>query len=319
MRYNAITSLPDHAFSTLVDLKKLSLARNQISFISPGAFHGLRSLIFLDLNENQMSNISAFVFEDLHSLIELYIGYNSLSAIDDCALNGLLSLRDLVLCDNRIEFIQTSSFEAVRTSIKTLDLANNNLNAIEVTSFAGFDRLSHLYLTGSQLKCTCQVTTILRSLNIRVLADCCFSLAEAESLPSEVFTNFPQVPFDIYERRLWSTCDEGCDNSAYVTTSLCDECIESPHFPHMCVKLDMEKNDGVIGKNTSACTPTPCLFLQYCNAKKSEKSVVLRKKSHSTTLSLVFGKLIISVPLIIYLLLAAFGRACSVQFRNRNS
>ena len=62
---NEISTLPDGVFSSLNQLRKLTLRRNEISFVGTESLMGLSGLHYLDLTSNWIASVHPDAFKDL--------------------------------------------------------------------------------------------------------------------------------------------------------------------------------------------------------------------------------------------------------------
>ncbi len=138
-------------------IESISLSSNQLSSFN---LSNLPSLKYVSVNENQLSNIglnSTPALEELffHSnsipqinfsdfqFLRRIVGYNNELSAVDVASNAYLN--ELFLSDNNIVSVNFSSLNAVLTNV---NLANNQINTIDVTNLVA---LSDLSLRNNQL------------------------------------------------------------------------------------------------------------------------------------------------------------------------
>lgn len=114
-------------------LRKLSLARNHIRYLSQEAFAELTSLVELDLSYNFISDLTMEPFANLTSLEVLKLTNNSIINLNG-AVNNLQTLKHLYLRGNQIENIDTESLKIIK-HLETFDVSLNNLEKIKPMLF----------------------------------------------------------------------------------------------------------------------------------------------------------------------------------------
>lgn len=62
---NEISTLPDGVFATLGQLRRLTMRRNEISFVGSASLVGLSGLHYLDLTSNWIASVHPDAFGDL--------------------------------------------------------------------------------------------------------------------------------------------------------------------------------------------------------------------------------------------------------------
>jgi slit protein 2 len=88
-----LTQFPDIP----LDTTELYLDNNQISELLPEKLNKLVNLVKLDLSQNNLTFIDSNTFSELKKLSTLILSYNQLKCLGDQAFNGLTSLRILSL------------------------------------------------------------------------------------------------------------------------------------------------------------------------------------------------------------------------------
>lgn len=124
MEANKLKKLPNFAFKGAPNLQKLVLRDNDIEEISESAFWGLTKLKTLGLKSNKISVITNELFKDLRSMTELNLSHNHIRVVEDWFTN-CISLDKIILRNNRIEAISKSTFDAVISNLKSLDVRDN--------------------------------------------------------------------------------------------------------------------------------------------------------------------------------------------------
>lgn len=132
------------AFSLLIKLDCLDLGNNQLTSI-PLSIKKCVKLTQLTLTGNFLQtkeNIK--IIENLNELNILELDINNFEEIPDICLLQKEKLFSLVMRGNKISFIPENLNKL--KGIQTLNLADNEIIAIENSAFSGLSKLKHLYL-----------------------------------------------------------------------------------------------------------------------------------------------------------------------------
>ena len=124
---NSFDNLPSAVFKDLFSLKSLCISENHIQTIEPNAFIGLNALETLDLKRNEIFSLSGDILRHMKRLINLHLGFNTLSYFEMDLFISTPNLTTLTLPYNRFVGFNSSTFEPLRSSLKWLDIAGNNL------------------------------------------------------------------------------------------------------------------------------------------------------------------------------------------------
>uniref|UniRef100_A0A1Y1LF69 TIR domain-containing protein n=1 Tax=Photinus pyralis TaxID=7054 RepID=A0A1Y1LF69_PHOPY len=173
---NHLTSawINSETFSGLIRLVLLNLSYNRISKLEPAFFRDLYTLQILNLEHNLLQSIPADTFAPMSNLHTLIISYNKITYLDAYSLNGLYVLSLLGMDNNLLEGIHPEAFRncsslqdlnlngnvlsAVPLALKnmrllrTVDLGENSISALEEPGFRGMNNLYGLRLIGNQLQ-----------------------------------------------------------------------------------------------------------------------------------------------------------------------
>ncbi len=170
---NYITNIADGALRPFTDLTQLWLQNNKLEVIRKDMFIGLQNLEILSLAANGVSQIGRDTFiyfkklkilslsrnkikelpqalEELTKLQSLYISMNKIDAKDFKMNISLFALTLFNISYNQIHSLQNDAFSKC-PNIRTLDMANNNIEFIDIFSFRGLDKLRNLNLRWNQL------------------------------------------------------------------------------------------------------------------------------------------------------------------------
>ncbi|CAL8369140.1 unnamed protein product [Lota lota] len=123
---NWISWIPSDFLLLYSDLVYLDLRNNSLSQLEPGTLSTPFSrLVFLDLGSNNLTEIPSGSFGESRSLIKLRLGDNPyLSAVGRHAFQGLTSLRELGLERNGLSDLDVVILEPL-SSLRTLRLEGN--------------------------------------------------------------------------------------------------------------------------------------------------------------------------------------------------
>ena len=108
---NRISAINPDALINLKTLETLSIANNELSFISGNNFYFQYNLKYLNLSRNKIAGIEANAFQNLNALVSLDLSYNSLVSLEKGAFFGLANLHDLFLVSQSDFELKSQSFE----------------------------------------------------------------------------------------------------------------------------------------------------------------------------------------------------------------
>ena len=124
---NLFDTLPPAVFKNLFSLRNLNLRNNQIRSIASDAIVGLTSLEILELQENELINLPSSFLISLTSLIELKLDFNILSYLDEDVFVSATMLTTLTMSNNHLVGFNRSTFDPLRSSLKSIDISGNSL------------------------------------------------------------------------------------------------------------------------------------------------------------------------------------------------
>lgn len=143
--HNQVSTLLQHNFVLLGNLRELDLSYNMISSFFGNSFDGLDSLETLDLAGNKLEYIPQF--GNMYSIETLNFSKNLVKEIG--LLENMLSLTTLDLSHNQISNMKTDTFFNTSNLI-TIKLQHNRMNSFK--GFTGsFDRLKTLDLSNNHI------------------------------------------------------------------------------------------------------------------------------------------------------------------------
>lgn len=151
LKSNEITQLQSGSFSSMRELKRLSLTGNLLKEIKKGTFVDLPRLEDLFLDDNNISAIEGRSFDQLSSLRELDLSRNFLLEIEEETFSGLSNLDILDLYRNQIQELKEGVFRHL-IRLRQLNLNNNVISRIHPHALDGLSNLNSLLLNYNQLK-----------------------------------------------------------------------------------------------------------------------------------------------------------------------
>uniref|UniRef100_T1IWA7 LRRCT domain-containing protein n=1 Tax=Strigamia maritima TaxID=126957 RepID=T1IWA7_STRMM len=157
LNQNDIEHVQPSIFSTLPNLKVLSLSRNRLRcFENCTGDLPLPRLQHLDLTGNQIGHISTFTFVQMASLTSLHLEDNPIQVIFPNAFHATPNLQTLTLGYKKQPLhVMPFSFAGL-ARLTALTLPNIDNNVLEYGMFAGLTSLTHLNIIQGRLQ---QVTT----------------------------------------------------------------------------------------------------------------------------------------------------------------
>uniref|UniRef100_A0A4W5R2N9 Leucine rich repeat neuronal 1 n=1 Tax=Hucho hucho TaxID=62062 RepID=A0A4W5R2N9_9TELE len=153
-----LTDVPGNALVGLDNLESLSFYDNKLVRVPQLALQKVQNLKFLDLNKNPVHKIQEGDFRNMLHLKEL--GINNMAelvSIDRYALDNLPELTKLEGTNNpKLSFVHRTAFRDV-SSLESLMLNNNALNAIYQRTVEALPNLREISLHSNPLRCDCVI------------------------------------------------------------------------------------------------------------------------------------------------------------------
>ncbi|GIY78727.1 g-protein coupled receptor GRL101 [Caerostris darwini] len=145
LQYNYLTTLPPKRFRHLINLYKLDLSHNRLTFIAASAFAGLTNVRLLILENNPtITEIEPEAFSGLSNLPTLNLTGISLKVLKKSTFNGMSSLRTLNLENDNIAKVESGAFVGLH-SVTVLDIKGNDIVDFTSYIFTGLKSLEYLY------------------------------------------------------------------------------------------------------------------------------------------------------------------------------
>ncbi|GBM46586.1 Protein slit [Araneus ventricosus] len=135
-------------FQSLTKLEALDLSSNRLESLPVEIFHGLSNLLKVNLKENQISYLGE-VFNYNYRLKSIIISQNRLETVENL-FRGLEDLRNVDLKYNRLKVITETDFSTT-ISMRSLHLSNNSIHRIDSNAFRNMAELKHLSLEFNNL------------------------------------------------------------------------------------------------------------------------------------------------------------------------
>uniref|UniRef100_A0A7E4ZYZ5 Glycosyltransferase family 92 protein n=1 Tax=Panagrellus redivivus TaxID=6233 RepID=A0A7E4ZYZ5_PANRE len=182
----------DSGLQKLVNLEKIDLSHNNITFIHNEAFIGLAKLKELVLSNNNLINVDRDMFGAFSS-----------------------SLERLHLNGNKLECVMAETFGRL-PNLTLLSLADNTIKSIDFAVFAQLPQMHSIYLAGNKFVCNCDSYQFIHHLNtngtIKVLDNA--SCDQPSILHGKQFYDVPHMVSCESSRKICtaagSYCPTGC-------------------------------------------------------------------------------------------------------------
>ncbi|CAG5124154.1 unnamed protein product [Candidula unifasciata] len=157
---------------TFVDfrvLEKLNLRHTKLGrTFGPYTFTGLsHSLKYLDISMSELITDDLQAFSCLTNITDLDVSSNNICSIDMTVLTIWSQLTRANFSNNNVSTFVTGHLSVSGSSLETLDLSGNNIQAIHECGFFVFRNLRDVYLHGNPLACNCSSSWLYRWLQIR--------------------------------------------------------------------------------------------------------------------------------------------------------
>lgn len=146
---NKITHFKSEIFVKLQSLKLLDLNFNELEEIPQISSETIISILFL--NYNNIKKIIANAFVQMPKLTKLFLGGNQISEIHVEAFNQHSLLEILDLSTNKLSFLPEGWSEFL-TSLKYLNLNDNQITSLESISLTNMLPLTELHLANNPLE-----------------------------------------------------------------------------------------------------------------------------------------------------------------------
>ena len=147
LSYNRLAQMEADLFAKLTTLEILNLSHNQIHTVQGGLPSSLR---MISLSHNVLSGLQTTHFSHLPALTSLSLDHNKIRYVPDDLLKASPLLEDLSFNSNELRRVPSTL--AFLANLRTLDLGENLIEAIEAEDFQRLDKLYGLRLAGNQLK-----------------------------------------------------------------------------------------------------------------------------------------------------------------------
>jgi hypothetical protein len=151
MSGNKIISVHQDVFHKNVNLERLNLGRNFITYINPSTFGNASRLTDLNLSRNKITAIAPETFSANVELQGLNLNNNNITHIHPSTFQNNSKLRDLDISGNKLASIKAGTFEHNR-ELQWLNLERNSITDIHPSTFRNNSRLRHLDVSGNKIK-----------------------------------------------------------------------------------------------------------------------------------------------------------------------
>jgi len=150
LSFNKLSHLAGSSLNAISgSLLRLNLEDNTFNVL-PRSLRVLVRLERLNLKSNQLFRIEENIFEHLLNLKELVLSENTLTVMPTKIMKYLINLEHLDLSQNQITVLHDRFDRDFKSKVIRLSLASNRiLRLSHPASFAGFEHLTHLDLSGN--------------------------------------------------------------------------------------------------------------------------------------------------------------------------
>ena len=184
LSHNLITFLPEYCLYC-PNLTNLYIDNNLIDNVRLTAFYQVSNLVKLRLNDNKITNLTSGVFYTSIKLQYLNLSNNKLDFIQESMLHRLFNLNTLNLRNNCITQVIENEMLLNKQNLHNLDLSENKIYGINLTSFQNCLNLKYLKL---------EISRTFR----------CKSLENLKSLIHFELVNRSLIPLNLLESSFWT-------------------------------------------------------------------------------------------------------------------
>jgi Leucine-rich repeat (LRR) protein len=140
-----------NSFSSLTNLRKLSLSACFIERIINNPFSNLKNLIWLDLSNNSIEQLDHDMLRGLSALKHLFINGNKLSEINNKTFKHMKNLIEINLSNNKLVGKLSSKLFGPLINLKVLLLNDNQITEIKSSTFRNQSRMTYLNFSNNKL------------------------------------------------------------------------------------------------------------------------------------------------------------------------
>ncbi|GFS98073.1 chaoptin [Nephila pilipes] len=150
LSYNRLVNLTTLAFTNMAHLQTLILSNNIISKIDEDEFKGLRSIQVLDLSMNNLNTLPENLFEKQKQLRIFLLHHNEIDELPEDIFKATI-LEQIDLSFNNIEEFPYYSISQIKNTLQFLNLAGNQIEALNFSSIMSLQNLRYLSLSRNRL------------------------------------------------------------------------------------------------------------------------------------------------------------------------
>ena len=136
-------------------LNKANLTSDEIELVKASLFVGLGKLQYLDLSGNKLTKLDLNCFSNLNGLRSLNLSANLIDELNQTTRIGVLARAEQInLSLNKLRLINAQALASSGRTLRKLNLANNQLEALDSMFFVPLTALKFLDLRDNQLEMT---------------------------------------------------------------------------------------------------------------------------------------------------------------------
>ncbi|RXG58377.1 Leucine-rich repeat-containing protein 24 [Armadillidium vulgare] len=178
----------------LINLHKLNLAHNKISYIDKDAFRSLSLLMDLDLSNNQIQKLHPRTFTGMEKMRKLILSGNLLSRMEAYQFPVLPNLERLHINNCRLTYINSQAFANLK-KLKSVSLKGNKLKILEPDLFISRPELKSVELGDNLWVCDCKLKRLIHWIQREKIGEAEISCHSPERMAGKLW-------LDINEREL---------------------------------------------------------------------------------------------------------------------
>lgn len=148
----SLTRLPPQPMAFLVNLRKLDLSNNKLTFIQNECLRKMKNLVILNLQDNKIDELSEHQFSSEFTplLKTIQLSFNEIRKIDRYTFHDIKTLRYIYMDDNKIRRVHKNAFSNLAT-VEYISLAGNNIRELELEAFQNMPKVRCIDLSYNEM------------------------------------------------------------------------------------------------------------------------------------------------------------------------